>query len=84
MYAGWRGRNLAPLISTVFVATVGILSGKAENLSGNQSIHLETAIDRKGIISNKHLWTFPSLLNWSQIFYRSCDGLAHYPPDRDR
>ena len=31
MYTGWRGRTLAPLISTVFVATVGILSGKTEN-----------------------------------------------------
>ena len=31
MYTGWRGRTLAPLISTVFVATVGTLSGKTEN-----------------------------------------------------
>ena len=34
MYTGWRGRTLGSLISTVFVAIVGILSGKAEKLSG--------------------------------------------------
>lgn len=52
MYAGWRGRTLVSLITTVFVAIVGNLSGNAENLSGktkfcreNQSIHRETAID---------------------------------------